>query len=122
MIWKLARRNTARNVRRSTLTLATDALGCTLLIVGLSWINGLFGSIIDKHVQQYGHLSIRTKEYAKKQHTYPLDAHLTGVEMTAMAIEKLDGVTSAHPIIRQPATMEVDQQIGDVFGLLIGQM
>ena len=116
----LALRNTLRNRRRSALTLITVSLGCTLLIVGLSWINGLYGTIIDKQIQQYGEVSLRTERYARYQDAFPTDSHRVNVTKTATELKQIKGVSAAHPIIRQPATLEVDGQIGEVFAMMVG--
>ena len=120
MIWPLAIRNARRNVRRTMLTASTVALGCTLLIVGISWLSGLLGTLVEKHKQLSGLVRITTQDYADSEHMLPIAKNMPSTGPLISALKEKLGTDEIYPTLKQGVTVEVDGQIGDVFGLVMG--
>ena len=66
-IIQLSFRNVLRNSRRSMLTAATVMLGCALLTIGLSWVQGIHGNFIDASVQANGHVRMVSEGFAARE-------------------------------------------------------
>lgn len=115
---RMALRNAARNTRRSALTALTILLGTTLLIIGLSWLDGLLGGLIDNIAATAGEVRVLKPEYEAREELFPLYENIAEVAPVVKAVE--DAGYAAHPLIRVGVTISVGEEIGEHFGLLLG--
>ncbi|MCK6522238.1 ABC transporter permease [Myxococcota bacterium] len=115
---RMALRNAARNTRRSALTALTILLGTTLLIIGLSWLDGLLGGLIDNIAATAGEVRVIKPEYEAREELFPLYENIAEVAPVVKAIE--DAGFAAHPLIRVGVTISRGEEIGEHFGLLLG--
>lgn len=121
MLWSLAFRNAKRNVRRSALTATTVALGCALLIVGLSWLTGVHGAFIQSSIESAGLVRIATKDYVRREALLPIEHNLVQTDPLIQRLEQIEDVDALYPKIAQGvAASKNGTEIGEVFGLMIG--
>ncbi|MDG1480156.1 MAG: ABC transporter permease [Myxococcota bacterium] len=120
-IIQLAFRNVLRNGRRSMLTAATVMLGCALLTIGLSWVQGIHGNFIHASVQANGHVRMVTEGFAARERLMPLYENIPD---DAALIEKLSenpAVETVHPRIQVGVAASVEgNELGSVFAMLVG--
>lgn len=115
---RMALRNAARNTRRSALTALTILLGTTLLIIGLSWLDGLLGGLVDNIAATAGEVRVLKPEYEAREELFPIYENIAEVAPVVKAVE--DAGFAAHALIRVGVTISVGEEIGEHFGLLLG--
>lgn len=121
LILSLAIRNALRNQRRSLLTALTVLLGTALLTIGLSWISGVFSSMITSATQSIGMVRVASKDYIDKEQLAPLYHNLPRTGPLITAIEAVPGVRAAWPRIQMGvAASKGGQELGETFGLMVG--
>ncbi|MCB9780755.1 MAG: ABC transporter permease [Alphaproteobacteria bacterium] len=121
LILPLAARNALRNSRRTALTALTVLLGTGLLVVGLSWINGIFGQFQREAARSTGHVRVVSKAWAEREALQPLYENIPDTAPVAAAIERIPGVTGVYPRLLLGAAMAPeDGEIGDDFALMVG--
>ena len=91
-----------------------------LLVVGLSFVNGIFGEMLADATGFTGHVRVVANEYAQREELLPLYANLADAEKLARSLEEQPGVRAAEPRIVSGVTVTVGQEIGDVFGMVVG--
>lgn len=119
-ILRLAARNARRRRARTLLTIGMLVAGVSLLMLGLSWIGGIFGQVIEDASALGGHVRIVAPEYAAREELLPLDANLSPVAPLAALVEAQPGVVAVEPRILTGVTVTVGREIGDVFALAVG--
>lgn len=117
---KLAVRNAKRNIRRTLLTAGIVMLGTALLATFTSWIDGVFGQMLDLITASTGHVRIAKSEFVRLEQLNPLDENLPDVRDLATAIEQVPGVVGAYPRIQTGVTLTMGEDIGDHFGMVVG--
>ena len=115
---RMALRNTARNTRRTALTAMTILLGTTLLIIGLSWLDGLLGGMVDNIAATAGEVRVLKPEYEAREELFPLYENIPETAPVVKAIQ--DAGYDAHPLIRVGVTVSAGDELGEHFGLLLG--
>lgn len=120
LLLSLAFRNALRNRLRSALTMSMVLVGVGLLVLGLSWINGMFGGIMRAAADASGHVHIVTETYAKKEALQPLIENIADTKPVVDAIAKVPGVTHVWPRIMMGVTGSANDEIGEHFGMLQG--
>lgn len=121
LIFALAIRNALRNQRRSLLTAMTVLLGTALLTIGLSWISGVFSSMISAGTASIGMVRVASKQYIDKEQLQPLYYNLPNTAPLLAAIETVPSVRAAWPRIQMGvAASKGGEEIGETFGLLVG--
>lgn len=121
LIVPLAARNALRNTRRTALTALTVLLGTGLLVLGLSWINGIFGQFQKEAARSTGHVRIVTQAWAEREALQPLYENIPDTTPVAHAIERIPGVTGVYPRLLLGAAMAPeDGELGDDFALMVG--
>jgi putative ABC transport system permease protein len=115
---RMALRNTARNTRRTALTATTILLGTMLLIIGLSWLDGLLGGLVDNIAATAGEVRVLKPEYEAREELFPLYENIAETAPVVKAVE--DAGYAAHPLIRVGVTVSAGDEIGEHFGLLLG--
>ncbi|MCP4804289.1 MAG: ABC transporter permease [Proteobacteria bacterium] len=120
MVWflNLALRNVFRNTRRSLLTAATVFFGTAVLTIGLSWITGVLGGVIDNIAANAGEIRVVTPEFEAREQLMPLHLNIVDSAPVVEAIEA-EGMR-AWPLIRTGATATVGEEIGEVFCQVVG--
>lgn len=118
--FKLAVRNTTRRRTRTLLTAGMVVLGVALLLLALSWIRGIFGSTLAMATAVGGHVRVVQPEFAAREELSPLYENITDTAPVEALLRAQNGVVDVEPRIMTGVTVSKGDQIGDVFGLLVG--
>lgn len=103
MIWRLAWRNLWRNPRRTLLTLTIIAIGLSLLMFLVSYIDGMTDKLQDQLARSsMGHLQIHHPQYRTQQQ---IDMLVPDVASTVAIVEELPGVKAVRPRLSVAATI-----------------
>lgn len=86
LVVRLALRNVTRNVRRSFLTGLSVLLCVSLLILGISWLNGVLGTIVSDFIALTGPIRVLHKEFAQRERLLPIHENVTGVSELRKAL------------------------------------
>lgn len=119
-LFRLAFLNATRNKTRSLLTAGIIVGGTALFIISLSWLDGVFNQVISVSAESLGHVRIVTPEYAARAALFPQDENIDDVAPVLAAVRSHPGVQAAYPLIETGATLTVGEEIGDIFGAVIG--
>jgi ABC-type lipoprotein release transport system permease subunit len=117
---KLALRNTTRRRTRTLLTAGMVVLGVALLLLSLSWVGGIFQSILSTATALGGHVRIVQPKFAEREELQPLYENIPNVAPLEAALRAQPGVAGVEPRITTGVTISKGDQIGDVFGLVVG--
>ena len=117
---RLAARNATRKPIRTTLTAGMVLLGTGLLVVSLSWLNGIFGGMIDQAIGASGHVRILQPAFLERERLMPLYENIPEVQPVLDAVSSHPDIVAAYPRIMAGATVTVGEEIGEVFGLVQG--
>ncbi len=120
MILSLAWRNALRSKQRTLITAGMVLLGTALLVVALTWIDGLMGRMMEDTADQIGHVRVVNPEYAAREQLMPIYENLPDVAPLREAALAVPGVRGAWPVISLGVTVTAGEDIGDVFGLATG--
>jgi putative ABC transport system permease protein len=120
MLFRLAMRNIARNVRRTVLTASTVLIGTALFVVAVAWSNGIFGGMLSELAAVGGDLQIVDKEWAEKEILQPTYANLPDVASLTAALQSVPGIAQAEPRIAVGAVVTSNDEIGDHFARVVG--
>jgi putative ABC transport system permease protein len=94
---KLAFRNVFRYKRRTVITFSTVSLGLTLLIVGISLLDGFdqqaMTTIIDS---QTSHLTVFQQGYFEKRDELPMNLAITGPDQIKARLQEIPGVKACE--------------------------
>jgi ABC-type lipoprotein release transport system permease subunit len=116
----LAFRNALRNVQRTMFTAGTVVLGTALLVIALTWEEGVFGGIIKMATAVTGHVRVVNPQYAAREDLLPIYENLPDVDPVLEKVRAVPGVKAAFPRILNGCTLTAGEEIGDVFGLAVG--
>lgn len=120
LIIRLALRNASRNTRRTALTMLTVLLGTMLLTLGMSWVEGIFGSFQIEAARSTGHVRVVTQTFAEREMLQPLHENLpvtAGLEETLRA---LPGVTEVHPRLNLGVLAAKDgEELGETVSMVV---
>lgn len=116
----LAARNATRNVVRTGLTALIVVAGTAFLVIALSWMNGVFGSLTGTAAAASGHVRLATAEYVKREDLLPLYENIPDVDAVVAKVKTVPGVEGAFPRITCGVTLTAGDEIGEVFGLAVG--
>ncbi len=120
MLFSLALRNSLRNRRRSLLTATMVMLGVASLTVAMSWIEGVFGSMVGTASNLAGHVRVVDADYARREQLNPLYENIVVSAPLEAAIRAVPGVIGVYPRISMGVTATVGEEIGEEFGLVQG--
>lgn len=120
LILFLALRNARRNVQRSMITATMITLGTALLVVGLTWVEGAMGGMMQRSADAIGHVRLVDPDYAAREELMPLYEHVPDAAAVVEAVRQVEGVVAVHPKLSAPVTVARGDEIGDVFGLATG--
>lgn len=120
LLLRLAIRNALRSPTRSGLTALTVLLGTMLLTVGLAWIHGVFGDVMDTASDNTGHVRLVNPRYALREELMPLSDHVADVDALSAALRAVPGVEDVEPRLSTGVTVTVGEELGDVFALAVG--
>ncbi len=119
-LFRLAARGTWRHRTRSLLTAAMVALGVALLVMGLTWVTGIFGGMMEESASIAGHVRIVTQEYSAQEQLAPLYENIEPSDPLVELLSKHPDVVAAMPRIMTGVTVTVGEEIGDVFAGAVG--
>lgn len=117
---RLALRNTLRRKTRTLLTMGMVVVAVALLLLALTWVHGIFGSMTATAANMAGHVRIVTRGFAAREELMPLYENLPEVETLAAKLRAASGVQAVEPRIMSGVTLSAGEEIGDVFGLAVG--
>lgn len=117
---KLALRNATRRPMRTALTAGMVVAGTALLVICLSWLQGMFGPMLRDATNAAGHVAVRQQAYVEREQLMPLYENLPETAPLVQAIRAVPGVVEVHPRIATGGTLTVSEEIGEVFGLVDG--
>jgi lipoprotein-releasing system permease protein len=120
MLLRLAARNTRRHRVRTALTAGMVVIGVSLLVVGLAWVQGIFGQALTQATAASGHVRVVTREYAAHEELQPLYANLPDAGAVLPLVKRQRGVIAVEPRISAGVTVTVGEELGDVFALAVG--
>lgn len=120
LLIQLAMRNVQRNARRSMLTALMITAGAVLLILGMSWIDGVFNGAMNKGALFAGHVRVVKPGFAQKEQFFPLEENVADSAPVVTALLATPGVEAAYPRIQMGVTVTASEEIGENFGLLVG--
>ncbi len=119
-LFRLAFLNATRNRTRSLLTAGIIVGGTALFIISMSWLDGVWDQILEEGTLQGGHIEVVTQEYRARASLRPQDENINDLAPVLDALRSQEGVVDAQPIIETGATLTVGEDIGDVFGAVMG--
>jgi len=119
-LFRLAFLNATRNTTRSLLTAGIIVGGTALFIISISWLDGVFNQLLGTASETSGHVRVVTPGYAERAALNPQDENIDDVAPVLAAVRSNSAVTAAYPIIETGGTLSVGDEIGDVFGSVIG--
>lgn len=117
---RLAGRNAFRRPVRTMLTTCMVVGGVALLLVLLTWIQGATGQILGSATMRGGHVRVVDPDFAAREQLAPLDEHVPQAAALADALAKHPGVVAVEPRIATGATITAGEEIGEVFGRVVG--
>ena len=120
MLFRLAMRNIARNVRRTALTASTVLIGTALFVVAVAWNTGIFGGMLSELAAVDGDLQIVAKEWAEKEVLQPTYANIPDVASLTDAVAKVRGISQVEPRIAVGVVVTANEEIGDHFARVVG--
>lgn len=119
-ILRLAVKNSTRNRTRSLLTAGIIVGGTALFIISMSWLDGVWNQVLDESLDATGHVRVVTTAHASREALRPMDENIEDVAPVLEAVRSHPDVVAAYPIIETGATLTVGEEIGDVFGQVVG--
>lgn len=117
---RLAARGTQRHRARTILTCTMVAFSVALLLMGLTWITGIFGNMLEDAASMAGHVRVVTEEYAAQEQLAPLYENIETSDPLVEALLRHPDAVAAVPRIMTGVTLTADGEIGDVFARVIG--
>lgn len=121
LIIRLALRNTTRNVRRTALTALTVLLGTMLLVVGMSWVQGIFGQFQAEAARSTGHVRVVTQAWAEREQLQPLYENIPRTAPLEQRLAMVPGVSAVHPRVQLGVLASKDGgELGDTLALVVG--
>jgi ABC-type lipoprotein release transport system permease subunit len=118
--FRLAMRNTLRRRVRTLLTAGMVVLGVALLLNALSWVRGVFGSMLASATALGGHVRVVDPDFAAREELLPLYENLPRTAPLVEALERQPGVVAVEERIMAGVTVTVGKEIGEVFALAVG--
>jgi putative ABC transport system permease protein len=95
-------------------------LGCALLTIGLAWVLGIQGNFIDASVRANGHVRLVSDAYDKRERIQPLYENLPQTDALIERLSQVEGVRTVYPRIQVGVLASVGNEIGEVYGQIIG--
>ncbi|MCK6502728.1 ABC transporter permease [Myxococcota bacterium] len=121
LVVRLALRNASRNVRRTALTALTVLLGTMLLVVGMSWVRGIFGQFQAEAARSTGHVRVTTQAWAEREQLQPLYENIPRTAPLVQRLERVEGVSAVHPRLQLGVLASKDGgELGDTLALVVG--
>ncbi len=120
MLLTLALRNARRNVRRTVLTASTVLMGTALVTLGVAWLDGIFGTMINAMAEAYGHIRIVDEDFLAREELAPMYENIVDTAPVVEAARRVPGVVAAYPRIVTGAVMAKGEDLGDEFGIVMG--
>ncbi len=117
---RLAARNISRHRARTGLTAGMIVAGVALLMIGLSWVGGIFGEILKNASAQGGHVRVVNPDYAAREELMPLWANLPEISNLEKLLAAQPGVVEVEPKLSAGVTVSAGEEIGEVFALAVG--
>ena len=117
--WRLAWRNTRRNIRRTLLTVSAVMVAVAALIYAPAHVEGLLGNMVDTYARtESGHVRIRKAGYTARERARPMHLYLPHLSEVLPSIRAHPDVEAALPRIR--SSVLVDKTNANRVGLLLG--
>lgn len=118
--WRLAARNASRRPLRTALTVGMVVFAVALLLVALTWVNGVMGQSMATATASGGHVRVVDPDFAAQEELSPLEENLPNVDQLAARVATYPGVVRAEPRITSGVTVTATAELGDVFAIAVG--
>lgn len=117
---KLAGLNATRKPARTLLTAGMVVAAVALLIISMSWLDGVWDTILGGSTDMIGHVEVAQPAWADRDNMNPLYENIPDVAPVLEAVRSNPDVEAAYPIISTGVTVSVGEEIGEHFGMLVG--
>lgn len=117
---KLAALNATRKPARTVLTAGMVVAAVALLIISMSWLDGIWDTILGGSTDMIGHVEVAQPAWAERDTMNPLYENIPDIEPVLEAVRSDPGVQAAYPIITTGVTVSVGEEIGEHFGMVVG--
>ena len=117
---KLAALNASRKPARTVLTAGMVVAAVALLIISMSWLDGIWDTMLGGSTDMIGHVEVATPAWADRSNMNPLYENIADVEPVLEAVRSDPNVVAAYPIIETGVTVSVGEEIGEHFGGVVG--
>lgn len=117
---RLATRNALRRRVRTALTVGMVVVGVALLLLMLTWINGVMGGALAAATASSGHVRVVDPDFAAREQLAPLEENIAEVAPLVALLREQPGVTAVEPRIATGVTVTAGEEIGDLFARAVG--
>lgn len=117
---RLAVRNALRNGRRTLLTAATVTIGTAFTVVMLTFVGGIFDSMMESYADANGPIRVVTTAYAERELLQPLHENIETVDPVVQQIADVPGIATAVPMIRTGVLVSIGEELGEDTAMLVG--
>jgi ABC-type lipoprotein release transport system permease subunit len=119
-LFRLSLRGATRKPMRTVLTAGIIVAATALLVIALSWLEGIFGDMMGTAADSAGHVRVVNPEFAERERLMPLCANVPDVAPVLDALGRQPGVQGVYARIMSGATLSAGDEIGEVFGMVTG--
>lgn len=118
-LFRLAWRNTRRNIRRTLLTVSAVTIAVAAMLFGQAYIGGVMDNMLDTYARtESGHVRLRQDGYTRRERSMPLHLSLDSMSDVLQVVREQPHVEEAVPRIR--TAVLVDGAGSNRPGLLFG--
>jgi putative ABC transport system permease protein len=119
-LFQLAILNATRKPTRTLLTAGIVVVATAMLLVSVSWLDGVFVDMLDDATNAIGHVRVVDPDFAEREQLMPLYENIEDAQAVVDALLAHEDVLEAYPKVMTGVTVSVGEEIGDVFGLVLG--
>lgn len=117
---RLAARNTLRRKARTLFTAGMVAFAVAVLLISLTFIGGIFGTMLTAMTSLGGHVRVVDPDFAAREELMPLYENVGELEAVVAVLRRQPGVVAVEPRIITGVTVTKGEEIGDVFAMAVG--
>jgi putative ABC transport system permease protein len=118
--FRLAARNTTRRKARTFFTAGMVVFGVGVLLVSLTFVRGMFGTMLRSIISIGGHVRVVDADFAAREALNPLEENVAVIAPVVELLRRQPGVRAVEPRIMAGVTVTKGEEIGDYFALAVG--
>lgn len=119
-MFKLALKNTTRNLRRTILTAFAVFIATFVVLIVVGYMDSVVGDMLSNTVlHSTGHIRIRKTDYSKYEEVLPLQFSIENSTQLAVAIRNLDGIKHVEQLSNVVISLYKDEQLKTVQAVVI---